>query len=205
MDNSREIFKGYIQIGILRFMCFMVLSYFNSILGDFQMSWQGYIFGYTLNYIFYGLSRPVTNLSKIIVDDDFFGIHTLISMVLSLQLLVFSGQLVVVLRILQNSPNYIPTTQLLSNGNLTVIGQKNTIMFITVLVDYLYIYLILEARLQNSLFTKITGLQFQSQLKLCTLISQSLLIKQMQGFQTQSLYMIIRQKSKFSLLSMVLE
>ncbi|EAR99787.2 E1-E2 ATPase family protein (macronuclear) [Tetrahymena thermophila SB210] len=139
LQTSREIFKGYIQIGILRFMCFLALSYFYSGLGDFQMTWQGYIFGYTMNYILYGLSKPVKNLQKITIDDDFFGIHTLISMVFSL--LVFSCQFVVILNILQDSPNYIPTTQLQSNGHLAIIGQENTLMFIAVLVNYLYIYL----------------------------------------------------------------
>ncbi|KAL4438625.1 hypothetical protein ABPG74_015523 [Tetrahymena malaccensis] len=139
LQTSREIFKAYIQIGILRFMCFMALSYFYSGVGDFQMTWQGYIFGYTLNYVLYGLSKPVKTLQKITVDDDFFGIHTIISMVFSL--LVFGCQFAVVLTILQGCPNYIPTTKLQSNGYLTVIGQENTIMFITVIVDYLYIYL----------------------------------------------------------------
>ncbi|KAL4488415.1 hypothetical protein ABPG72_019265 [Tetrahymena utriculariae] len=136
---SLEIFIGYIQVSILRFIGFQSLSYFYSGFGDFQMPFQAYISGFVVVYFFQGLTKPVKNIKNCYINDNFFSAQYLISSISGF--IVQSLSIIVGLATLKYSSIYIEVNGFDTDKKFVFECQQNTIIFMFSLIHYFYIHL----------------------------------------------------------------
>ncbi|EAS00950.3 E1-E2 ATPase family protein (macronuclear) [Tetrahymena thermophila SB210] len=136
---SLEIFIGYIQVSILRFIGFQSLSYFYSGFGDFQMSFQAYICGFVIVYFFQGLTKPVKNIKNCYINDNFFSAQYLISSISGF--IIQSLSIIVGLATLQASSIYIEVNGFDTDKKFVFECQQNTIIFMFSLIHYFYIHI----------------------------------------------------------------
>ncbi|EAS00952.1 cation-transporting ATPase, putative (macronuclear) [Tetrahymena thermophila SB210] len=137
LSNSVEIFKGYLQVALLRYLGFLTLAYFYSSYSSGQMDWQALASGYFLVYLILGCNTPLKKLEKSVFDDNLFSIYNVTSVLFGFTLHILS--IVGCVESLHASPIYKEVNSLDAENNFQFETQHNTVLNFNILINFFYV------------------------------------------------------------------